>query len=172
MVYALESEWMKEISAGIIAGGVAGLLSPTMFFLVLFLASGARLDFQNMFFRISQMEAVRPLGISVQMMIIIFAVGFVAVSFVCGGLGAILGVTFVKLVNRLPVQSVYPKAFGSGTVFYLLIFLLLRTIGVHIFLDIYVLIAIVIDSLIFSVLYVRLTKGGQVLNSTITTRSL
>ncbi len=146
---------MKEISAGVIAGGVSGLLSPAIFFVVLFLASGARLDFQDVLSRISGMEAVRQLGISVQMVIIIFAVGFVAVSFVCGGLGAILGVTFVKLVNRLPVQSVYLKAFSSGIVFYLLILLLLRTVGVHIFLDIYVLITIFIDSLIFSFLFIR-----------------
>lgn len=146
---------MKDFSAGIIAGAIAGILFPTMYFLVLFLVLGGRMDLQTLASRVSSTLVQRGLGMSVPAVMFFMVIGFVFLSLGSAGLGAIFGVVFVKLGNRLLISSIYSKALGLGILLYLLVslprFVLLRLP------DIYLLAAILVDSLIFSFLFTRCT---------------
>ncbi len=150
------SECMKDFSAGVIAGAIAGFLFPTMMFLVLFLALSGKMDLQRLASRVSATLAPWGGAMSLQAISFFIAVGFVFFSLAGAGLGAILGVVFAKLVNRLPVSSIYLKAFGLGILLYLLVSLPRFVLGR--LPDIYILAAIVVDSLIFGSLFVRWTR--------------
>ncbi len=147
---------MKDSSAGIIAGAVAGLLFPTIIFIVLFVSLRGGMDLQALASRVSATLGPGRLTMSLQAIMFFIAVGFVFFSLAGAGLGVILGAVFAKFVNRLPFPSIYFKAPGLGILLYLLISMPGIILGRPP--DIYIMAAIVVDSLIFGFLFVGLTR--------------
>jgi hypothetical protein len=150
---------MKIFSAGILAGASAGCLFLPLQLLVLFLAVGGRFDLQNTAYRLLELPGVSGLGLSMQTVIALILLGFVSISLLCSGLGAVLGVVFVKVASRLPIRSNYPKSLALGGILYLFVSLASFVFS-HALPDIYLLVVIVLDSLFFGFLFTRWTSQG------------
>jgi hypothetical protein len=144
---------MKDLTAGLTAGVIAGFLFLTIVFLVLYLGSWGRIGLHDLASIMGARAATAGLGMPVEAIMFFLLVGFVFFSLAGAGLGAIMGILFAKVVNRLPIQSTYLKVLGLG---FLIYFLTSFALG-H-FPDVYTLAAAAADLLIFSFLFVRLTN--------------
>lgn len=144
---------MDDLHAGITAGAITGLLIPTLFSLV---AGGGIFDLQGFASRVSAELTTRGMAMPLQWIIVFMALGFLVLSIACAGLGIMSGVVFVKVVNRIPISSIYFKSLGSGLLLYFLVSLPRLAVG-HV-LDMYTLVVIMAESVIFGFLFVRWTK--------------
>jgi len=147
---------MKRISAGAIAGAIAGFLFPTILTSVLFFALRGRIGLQDLASRIHEIQATQGPRMPLQLIMIFLVAGFVLFNLLFTGLGAILGAGFARFVRSVTVSSIYLKALGVGIVLYLLVSSPRLAVGR--LPDISILAATVVDSLIFSFLFVRWTK--------------
>ena len=151
---------MKDTSAGLRAGLIAGCLLVGMWVLVTSLVDAiAGISPQEILMRLSQTPRATQLGFSVEAVTFFFAVGLVSESVFCTALGAVLGVVFVKSASHLPFHSVHLKALIFGCIIYLVVPAYGLLFGRSP--DVYLLLSMLIDSQIFSFLYGSLKKGNK-----------
>lgn len=149
---------MKDSPSGIKSGVVAGVLYPTVQYGVSFLASDGKLTLTYMATLDLQLPVVKLLGLTVEMVVLILLFGFVLFSVIFAGVGAILGIVAVRFVNKFHIRSISLGALAIGVIVYAVVSLL-RFLTTRTIMDIWTLVGIVVDSLIFSLLYMRRTKS-------------
>ncbi len=108
----------KENSAGMKAGATAAFLFPLLVVLLFVLLEGEVWQF----FVRYMIAALANAGWSVspELILLIVLLGGIILGLLLAGVGAVLGIMFVRIKRKLPFQSIYANAVFCGVLLFIL----------------------------------------------------
>ncbi len=108
----------KEKSAGMKAGAIAAFLFPLLLVLLFVLLEGEAWQFF-----VRYMIAALAKGgwsVSPELILVIVLLGEIILGLLLAGVGAVLGIMFVRIKGNLPFQSTYAKAILCDVLIFIL----------------------------------------------------